>query len=599
MSNGKIPVEDFEEVDLRRYIQVLARRWKMILGITCAAALAAFLISLALPPVYEAKALLAIVRAKSEITFEPKFKTLGEEDLAVLGARLWGKWYEARRKALAEMVRNPAIAKEVVNRLKGVFGKEEVDPSYLVKRVKGEAGMGGGDVIAVCVRWDDPREAALIANTWAQLYEEHVNRLYATTSTAYCKSIEDELKKAERRYLTAEEALDSFIRQNRIREIKRLIAEKQEVISALQRGRKVAVNALVNEKIKAHQRLISAYLSAQAKNRLLAFEKEQEGLRNLASAYLDARNNSQIKVFKKQLESQLLSLGSYYKTRQKLQLLLEDARVLRDQISKGGEGAAITNGLAVILLKAQVFASSANLPGALDIEIRELPKLSVAELVRDLDTLTVVIKERLKNLDKKISMLSRQIVSGNSLEFFYGGQEKFIAAFQRIYPKLFQVGGLVSLSSKVAHENELQRRTEFMAGRLMKLEGLENIPKEEFSGPLKEAIERLEKEINDLEARLEQEKAHKKELVEARDLAYNTYVTLKRKAAEVRLSVRVPGTEVRFAVPAGILPHPVSPRRLFNTVIAGVLGLMVAVLVAFLIEFLQAPRTEEEKKEET
>ena len=597
MSDKKIPTgtEGFEEIDLRRYFQVLLRRWKMILGITCAAALGAFLISLTLPPVYEAKALVAIVKAKSDITFEPKFKTIGEEELAVLG-RLWDKWYEARRKALAEMVQNAAIAREVVNRLKGTFEEKEAEPSYLMEKVEGKVGTGGGDIIAICVKWNDPQEAALIANTWARLYEEHINKLYATAPLAYAKSIEDELKKAKKCYLSAQEALERFISQNKIKEIERLIAEKREVISALQRGRKVAVNALVDEKVKAQQRLISAYLSAQAKNRLLTFEKEQEGLRKLASAYLNAHNNSQIEVFQKQLESQLATLTSYYKNKQKLQLLLEDAAVLRDQISKGGKGAAISNSLAIILLKAQVFASSASLPGTLNIEIQELPKLSVEDLVKDLDMLTVVIKNRLKEIDEKISMLSQQIVVGSSFKFFSSNEEKFTAAFQRIYPKLFQLGKLSSLSDKVPHENDLQPEIEIKAEKLMRLEGLENLPKQEFSGPLKEAIENLEKEIRILEARLEQEKARKKELIEDRDLTYNTYIALKRKAAEVRLVTRVPGTEVRFAVPAGIPLHPVSPRKFLNMAIAGILGLMVAVLGVFFIEFLQESQEEDERK---
>ena len=88
-------------------------------------------------------------------------------------------------------------------------------------------------------------------------------------------------------------------------------------------------------------------------------------------------------------------------------------------------------------------------------------------------------------------------------------------------------------------------------------------------------------------------------MIEDRDLTYNTYIALKRKAAEVRLVTRVPGTEVRFAVPAGIPLHPVSPRKFLNMAIAGILGLLVAVLGAFFIEFLQESQEEDERKRKT
>ena len=39
------------------------------------------------------------------------------------------------------------------------------------------------------------------------------------------------------------------------------------------------------------------------------------------------------------------------------------------------------------------------------------------------------------------------------------------------------------LSDKVPHENDLQREIEIKAEKLMQLEGLENLPKQEFSGP--------------------------------------------------------------------------------------------------------------------
>ena len=46
-------------------------------------------------------------------------------------------------------------------------------------------------------------------------------------------------------------------------------------------------------------------------------------------------------------------------------------------------------------------------------------------------------------------------------------------------------------------------------------------------------------------------------------------------------------TEVRFAVPAVEPKKPVAPKKKLNIAIAGVLGLMVGVFGAFLVEYFE------------
>ena len=100
----------------------------------------------------------------------------------------------------------------------------------------------------------------------------------------------------------------------------------------------------------------------------------------------------------------------------------------------------------------------------------------------------------------------------------------------------------------------------------------------------------LQQEILQLQEQLEREQARKQELTSVRDLAWETYNTLARKEAEVGVASQVTDTEVRFAVPAVEPQEPVGPKKKLNIAIAGVLGLMVGVFGAFLVEYFEGGR---------
>jgi len=97
----------------------------------------------------------------------------------------------------------------------------------------------------------------------------------------------------------------------------------------------------------------------------------------------------------------------------------------------------------------------------------------------------------------------------------------------------------------------------------------------------------LQREILQLQEELEREQARKRELTQARDLAWETYQTLARKEAEVGVAVQVTDTEVRLAVRAFKPEEPVAPKKKLNIAIAGVLGVMVGVFGAFAMEYFE------------
>ena len=99
----------------------------------------------------------------------------------------------------------------------------------------------------------------------------------------------------------------------------------------------------------------------------------------------------------------------------------------------------------------------------------------------------------------------------------------------------------------------------------------------------------LLQDILQLEEELEREEARERELLQDRDLAWQTRTALARKADEVNVAAKSAGSEVKFAVPA-IVPHDsVSPRKGVNTVVAGVLGFIIGVFGAFVMEYRANP----------
>ena len=64
----------------------------------------------------------------------------------------------------------------------------------------------------------------------------------------------------------------------------------------------------------------------------------------------------------------------------------------------------------------------------------------------------------------------------------------------------------------------------------------------------------------------------------------NTYTRLRSKHEEIQLSEALQGSEI-YVIDKAIVPDkPIKPRKLLNTAIAGILGLFIAVGVAFVLE---------------
>ncbi len=96
----------------------------------------------------------------------------------------------------------------------------------------------------------------------------------------------------------------------------------------------------------------------------------------------------------------------------------------------------------------------------------------------------------------------------------------------------------------------------------------------------------LQQEILQLQAQLEQERARERELTSARDLAWEACQVVAQKVAETKMASQAEETRVRFALPATDPTSPIRPRKKLNTLLASVVGGMLAVGASFFIEYL-------------
>ena len=65
-----------QEIDLRRYVEVLIRHWKWIVGLALVAAVMALVVSFLILPTYEAMALVAVTEPRYMMRFDPRFETV-------------------------------------------------------------------------------------------------------------------------------------------------------------------------------------------------------------------------------------------------------------------------------------------------------------------------------------------------------------------------------------------------------------------------------------------------------------------------------------------------------------------------------------------
>lgn len=157
-----------------------------------------------------------------------------------------------------------------------------------------------------------------------------------------------------------------------------------------------------------------------------------------------------------------------------------------------------------------------------------------------------------------------------------------------LYPELYRLGPVSELSEEIPMDNPLTVLSLDKAQELLQLHGLEDIPAYTAAAePLIRAIDKLEREIQQLRAQLEAEESRERQLLQQRDLAWNAYSTMTNKATELKLAQSATNGEVRLAAPA---VEPIKAKAGANvtmmTIIGTIGGMVLGIAIAYLSWFL-------------
>ena len=101
----------------------------------------------------------------------------------------------------------------------------------------------------------------------------------------------------------------------------------------------------------------------------------------------------------------------------------------------------------------------------------------------------------------------------------------------------------------------------------------------------------LQQELAKLQQANEQERARGQVLVDKRDLARDTYNTMARKRAEVGVASQLTDAQVQVAMTATPPEKPSGPKRALIVGIAAVVGLILGVIAAFIVDYVKGRQT--------
>ncbi len=512
-----------DEIDLGKYLAVLTRQWKWIVGLAALAAVVALAVSFLLPSTYEATSSVAIVQTRSDLTFNPNFVTQVDaaqsSSPSTLAATL-----DARRAALEALVVNGNIAAEVISQIGGKLPSAQRDPAALLDQVQGQA-VTKGDLIQITAQSASPEQAALLASTWAHVYEKQVNALYSELP-ATLASVQGQLVTAKADYDKAQAAYTQFAGENQIDALKSRLGVVQTTLSNTLQLQNGMQNILLNQQVGTQQALL------------------QQTYTNLKDYFTNRLD----------VEAKKTLLQRDYDTRNRMLQIQADAQAMLDQARSGGLPSA--SALAQLLLKAEAFSSSTDLPGNLTLQFDTANSTSASpEALRaDLEALVAALGDRLKTIQADIDRLSLEIFKApDSIK----ATETLTQAIQSLAAQQadFEQLNTQAFSSVVAANQ-----------------------------PLSQTIQNLVQQQLDLQRQIEVLTAQGRELLTARDLAWQSYSTLLSKDAELQITSETASAQVRVAAEATAPDSPVSPRKGLNAALGATLGLIIGVVVAVVVD---------------
>lgn len=229
-----------DEIDLRRYLEILFKWWREILFLAILLPLLTALGLLAWDafgtPTYRATSSVLVARSTRNAVINEQFETV-----------LIDEYSAELTNAMVGLVYSGSIAQAVIGELGELLDEDELIPSKLLQNVEAISAnalpnmRGESDLIVIAAESDAPHKAAAIANSWANHYISQIYVIYGQVPDELNDSMQAELAKSEITYTQAQSDFTSFLANSPMLMLERkitgtlgiansLIAEQNNVI---------------------------------------------------------------------------------------------------------------------------------------------------------------------------------------------------------------------------------------------------------------------------------------------------------------------------------------------------------------------------------
>jgi uncharacterized protein involved in exopolysaccharide biosynthesis len=259
---------------------------------------------------------------------------------------------QARLQTYTQMVDNPDIARTVLNTLEDQLPEEDRSVATLLEAVEG-AIAENSDAVRIKVTYSNPELSAEIANQWADAYVQHVNQVYSSRGRSeLLGEVQSQVEDARAAYAQAQEAYENYLASSQI--------------SALQR------------------------------------EIDYLGLR------IEALKSTRDSVLNQQTQKKTTDLELYYQKLQEIEGALKNARAMQEQVQEGGDSAADSNSLALLLLKTDVFVPESTL----QLEIQpQISSRNAESTLNDLEGFIGALEQLKSETENDIQALEQEMLS--------------------------------------------------------------------------------------------------------------------------------------------------------------------------------------------
>lgn len=339
-----------DNFNLRYYIALLFKRWYWIFLGGLVAALAALAVSLLLPKTYETTAAIAVVRSRTDVSFDDRIQTL--EDYQLGDTRLAAD----RLKALLALADSNEVVRQVLEDVgdqlpasaRRVNGLREIVDSKLT-----------GDLLEFTARHEDPEVATAVVNSWAQAYVHHVNQIYGSSSEDV-EAVGAQVVDARQTYEEAQQALQDFLADKEVLELTRTL------------------------------------------ERDLAIKQDS----------LDAYQESRVAIETNDTNTSRALLDNYYADLNEIEAWLDDAETLREQVDSrsGSFAATLGDALALIMLRGRVYGGQGPVDLQLDLANADIGGVDTS----DVDNLIEVLETRREATEERIAALTAALGTGGA-----------------------------------------------------------------------------------------------------------------------------------------------------------------------------------------